>query len=155
MRIQDSSRASRAGAMLVSGMLVAMLASSGLAAQDGAAREPAALRAAPGTTSPSLSWESAVTGPDHGRVRFTLEQIGPPDSPLDPSWPVMARWTYDAPDSSKSYTAQLFGHGDFDGTMVLYGVVSHGYRAGQPVRVTVHGGKRVSAVLSFGDDRAS
>ncbi|HEY7876808.1 MAG TPA: hypothetical protein VIC55_01205 [Gemmatimonadaceae bacterium] len=95
------------------------------------------------------AWHGRAVSPANGSVTLTLERIGEPQSVFDPLWPVMVRWEYDARDPSKSFTARLFGTGDSDWAMTLYGVVTSGYALGQEVEVKVHGGAHGNAVVSF------
>ena len=94
-------------------------------------------------------WLGRVTAPAKGSVRVTLERIGVPESALEPSWPVMVRWDYDARDPSKSFTAELFGSGNANGRMTLRGVITQGHGAGREVAVEVRGGSNNGAVMSF------
>lgn len=95
------------------------------------------------------SWTGHATGEYKGSVRLTLERIGVPESAIDPAWPVLVRWQYDARDPSKSFTAELFGSGTADGKMLLHGVITGGYRAGQEVDVNVGGGDGAKATMAF------
>jgi hypothetical protein len=80
---------------------------------------------------------------------LTLERIGVPESAIDPAWPVLVRWEYDSRDPSKSFTAELFGSGTANGKMLLHGVITSGYRAGQEVDVNVGGGDGAKATMAF------
>lgn len=95
------------------------------------------------------SWSGHATGDFKGSVRLTLERIGVPESAIDPAWPVLVRWEYDSRDPSKSFTAELFGSGTANGKMLLHGVITSGYRAGQEVDVNVGGGDGAKATMAF------
>jgi len=82
-------------------------------------------------------------------VTLTLERVGVPESALDPAWPVLVRWEYESRDPSKSFTAELFGSGTANGRMLLHGVITSGYRAGQEVEVNVGGGQGARATMAF------
>jgi hypothetical protein len=95
------------------------------------------------------SWSGKATGGFKGSVRLTLERIGVPESAIDPAWPILVRWDYDSRDPSKSFTAELFGSGTANGKMLLHGVITSGYRAGQEVDVNVGGGEGAKATMAF------
>jgi hypothetical protein len=95
------------------------------------------------------SWTGHASGDFKGSVRLTLERIGVPESAIDPAWPVLVRWEYDSRDPSKSFTAELFGSGTANGKMLLHGVITSGYRAGQEVDVNVGGGDGAKATMAF------
>lgn len=95
------------------------------------------------------SWRGHAGGALKGTVTLTLERIGVPESAIDPAWPVLVRWEYESRDPSKSFTAELFGSGDANGKMLLHGVITSGYRAGQEVDVNVGGGEGARATMAF------
>lgn len=95
------------------------------------------------------SWTGHAAGDFKGSVRLTLERVGVPESAIDPAWPVLVRWDYDSRDPSKSFTAELFGSGTADGKMLLHGIITSGYRAGQEVDVKVGGGESAKATMAF------
>lgn len=95
------------------------------------------------------SWRGHADGAFKGTVTLTLERIGVPESAIDPAWPVLVRWEYESRDPSKSFTAELFGSGTANGKMLLHGVITSGYRAGQEVDVNVGGGEGARATLAF------
>lgn len=95
------------------------------------------------------SWRGHADGAFKGTVTLTLERIGVPESAIDPAWPVMVRWEYESRDPSKSFTAELFGSGNANGKMLLHGVITSGYRAGQEVDVNVGGGDGARATMAF------
>lgn len=100
------------------------------------------------------SWRGQADGAFKGTVTLTLERIGVPESAIDPAWPVLVRWDYEARDPSKSFTAELFGSGNANGKMLLHGVITSGYRAGQEVDVNVGGGEGARATMAFMDASA-
>ena len=100
------------------------------------------------------SWRGHADGAFKGTVTLTLERIGVPESAIDPAWPVLVRWEYEARDPSKSFTAELFGSGTANGKMLLHGVITNGYRAGQEVDVNVGGGDGARATMAFVDAAA-
>lgn len=95
------------------------------------------------------SWRGHADGALKGTVTLTLERIGVPESAIDPAWPVLVRWEYESRDPSKSFTAELFGSGTSNGKMLLHGVITSGYRAGQEVDVNVGGGEAARATMAF------
>jgi len=95
------------------------------------------------------SWRGHSDGAFKGTVTLTLERVGVPESALDPAWPVLVRWEYESRDPSKSFTAELFGSGTANGRMLLHGVITSGYRAGQEVEVNVGGGQGARATMAF------
>ena len=101
------------------------------------------------------TWTGHASGDSKSNVRLTLERIGVPESAIDPAWPVLVRWEYDSRDPSKSFTAELFGSGTADGKMLLHGVITSGYRAGQEVDVKVGGGDGAKATMAFVDPDAT
>ncbi len=100
------------------------------------------------------SWRGHANGAFKGTVTLTLERIGVPESAIDPAWPVLVRWEYEARDPSKSFTAELFGSGTANGKMLLHGVITSGYRAGQEVVVNLGGGAGARATMAFVDAAA-
>ncbi|HEX5181270.1 MAG TPA: hypothetical protein VFW04_18210 [Gemmatimonadaceae bacterium] len=101
------------------------------------------------------SWRGHADGRFKGTVTLTLERIGVPESAIDPAWPVLVRWEYEGRDPSKSFTAELFGSGTANGKMLLHGVITSGYRAGQEVEVNVGGGAGAKATMAFVDPSAA
>jgi len=95
------------------------------------------------------SWRGHAAGAFKGTVTLTLERIGVPESAIDPAWPILVRWEYESRDPSKSFTAELFGSGTANGRMLLHGVITNGYRAGQEVDVNVGGGDGAKATMAF------
>lgn len=95
------------------------------------------------------SWRGHADGTFKGTVTLTLERVGVPESAIDPAWPILVRWEYESRDPSKSFTAELFGSGTANGRMLLHGVITSGYRAGQEVDVNVGGGEGAKATMAF------
>jgi len=150
----------RAAALVAVATLLAAAAPAAVAAQ--AATTPAeSIEVATLTPTPihsnadrmsrtiSPSWVGYGEGAYKGSVRLTLERIGIPESAIDPAWPVLVRWEYEAKDPAKSFTAELFGSGTANGKMLLHGVITSGYRSGQEVDVSVGGGAGGKATMAF------
>jgi hypothetical protein len=92
-------------------------------------------------------WTGELKG--GGRVTFTVDRIGRPESLSDPEWPVQTHWTINVPKVERSFSAELFGWMRDDGSMRLAGIVTDGYKKGAEVHIDRHGGNSAPQVRIY------
>jgi hypothetical protein len=128
---------------------------------DGAATRTSGGASGERTASRALNlelWSGNVRGDVAGRVTMVLERLGPPETALDPIWPVAMRWTVASAQDGRSFVAELSGSIDSrNDCMHLGGIITEGWRKGAEVQVDClshrKGGKVALRILPLHGER--
>lgn len=94
-------------------------------------------------------WSGEALGPIPGSITLTLDRVGMPSNPLDPAWPLSARWQFTSKRPNGSFTAELYGSGRANGAMQLRGVITEGFRAGADVELIVERDGRGATLVIY------
>lgn len=114
--------------------------------------DPAVAAARPGAGERVVA-QGKMLGNQNNAVTVVLERAGTPDEADYDTWPVQTRWAIRAPDSRKSFVAELYGRASGSHETHLSGIITDGYRKGQEVRVEAPLGLEHQTTILIGTPR--